>query len=155
MQRTRAEGGPNFLDSLAVRNLALSGAAGKPAEVLARWRWVSGAGLFFIVGTRADPGSRCYALRGAPCAPLRLMMALRLLMLLVTVAVIYLLFLRSQTPSENLPPDLVQSASPVAASGEAHAGGPQAAHSQYKEAMDRAHAAAKMMQDQHKDADSF
>ena len=82
------------------------------------------------------------------------MMALRLLMLLVTVAVIYLLFLRSQTPSTDLPPDLVQSAA-TAAPGESPGRSPQAAHSQYKEAMDRAHAAAKLMQDQHKDADSF
>ena len=77
------------------------------------------------------------------------MMALRLVMLLVAVALIYAMFLKTQTKPEELPPELVPS-SPAAV----HA--PQRAHDPYKEAMDRAHAAADAMQAQHKqDADSF
>ena len=81
-------------------------------------------------------------------------MALRLLMLLVTVAVIYLMFLRSQTPTADLPPDLVQSsAADSVAPGASPAPAVPRAHSQYKEALDRAHAAARQMQAQHAEAD--
>lgn len=76
------------------------------------------------------------------------MQALRLLMLVVVVALAYLLMLRPQTKTTDLPPDLTQP--PTAA-----ATGTPSAHSQYKEAMDRAHAAAKQMQAQHADADSL
>ena len=70
-------------------------------------------------------------------------------MLMVAVALIYAMFLKTQTKPEELPPELVQS-SPAAV---AH--GPQRAHDPYKEAMDRAHAAADAMKAQHADADSF
>ena len=79
------------------------------------------------------------------------MMALRLVMLMVAVALIYAMFMKTQTKTEELPPDLVQS-SPAAVGHHA----PQTTHDQYKEAMDRAHAAADAMKAQHKeDADSF
>ena len=78
------------------------------------------------------------------------MIALRLTVLLVGVALIYAMFVQSQTRVAPLPPELVQSgpgASPAPPSR--HARDP------YKEAMDRAQAAAKAMQAQHADADSF
>ena len=78
------------------------------------------------------------------------MMALRLVMLMVAVALIYAMFLKTQTKPEELPPELVQ-ASPTAVTTPAS----QRAHDPYKEAMDRAHAAADAMKAQHKDADSF
>ena len=62
-------------------------------------------------------------------------------MLLVTVALCYLLFVHSQT---KIDPVAADPASPAAAT----------THSQYKEAMDRAHAAAKAMQDERKEADA-
>ena len=73
-------------------------------------------------------------------------------MLLVTVAVCYLLFFYSQPKLESqatdpLNPDAVAVASP--------GGTPVSVHSQYKEAMNRAHAAAKSMQDERKEADSY
>ena len=73
-------------------------------------------------------------------------------MLLVTVAVCYLLFFHSQTKEDNqadaaLTADMTGTSSPAASPG--------TAHSQYKEAMDRAHAAAKAMQDERKEADSY
>ncbi len=71
-------------------------------------------------------------------------------MLMVAVALIYAMFLKTQTKPEELPPELVQS-SPAAV--DAHA--PQRAHDPYKEAMDRAHAAAAAMKAQHADADAF
>ncbi len=77
------------------------------------------------------------------------MMALRLVMLLVAVALIYAMFLKTQTKPDELPPELVQS-SPAAVSPAS-----RQAHDPYKEAMDRAHAAADAMKAQHKDADSF
>lgn len=74
------------------------------------------------------------------------MQALRLLMLVVVLALAYLLMFRPQNKTvDELPPDLAQ---PQAATSRAPA------HSQYKEAMDRAHAAAKQMQDQRAEADS-
>ena len=66
------------------------------------------------------------------------MQALRVVMLLVTVAFCYLLFIRSQKVGGD----------------ESGPGASTAAHSQYKEDMDRAHAAAKAMQDERKEADS-
>ena len=76
-------------------------------------------------------------------------------MLLAAVPVIYLLFLRSQTPSADLPPDLTQSTPAVSLAPGATAGpGVSRAHSQYKAALDRAHAAAQQMQNQHADADA-
>ena len=70
-------------------------------------------------------------------------------MLVVVLALAYLLVLRPQTQTADLPPDLVQSPHAAAAAGT------PSAHSQYKEAMDRAHAAAKQMQAQRADADSL
>ena len=75
------------------------------------------------------------------------MQALRVVMLLVTVLICYLLFFHSvgkvdSTASEALSPDATAT------------GSPSTAHSQYKEAMDRAHAAAKSMQDERKEANS-
>lgn len=69
-------------------------------------------------------------------------------MLLVTVAVCYLLFFYSQPKVDVIAVD-----PPVP--GVATNGHPATAHSQYKEAMDRAHAAAKSMQDERKEADSY
>ena len=76
------------------------------------------------------------------------MQALRVVMLLVTVLVCYLLFFHSASKpgtsgTEALPPDALATGSPATA------------RSQYKEAMDRAHAAAKSMQDERKEADSY
>ena len=77
-------------------------------------------------------------------------------MLVVVLALAYLLVLRPQTKTEDLPPDLVETnATPSDAPGAPPAHSPTQAHSQYKEAMDRAHAAAKQMQAQRADADSF
>ena len=75
------------------------------------------------------------------------MTSLRIMMLLVALVVCYLLFLRTQ-PSVNSRRDesALLSADPAKAA---------AAHSQYKEAMDKAHAAAKQMQDQRSEADSL
>ena len=82
------------------------------------------------------------------------MQALRLLMLVLVLVLAYLLVLRPTTKTEDLPPNLVESAVPGATPAGARPGGPpRAAHSQYKEAMDRAHAAVRQMQDQHADAD--
>ncbi len=67
------------------------------------------------------------------------MQALRVVMLLVTVAFCYLLFLRSQKVDDAA----TDPANPSSV-----------AHSQYKEDMDRAHAAAKAMQDERKEADA-
>ena len=69
-------------------------------------------------------------------------------MLLVTVAVCYLLFFHSQPQTEVIPVDPL---TPAVAT----AGHPPTVHSQYKEAMDRAHAAAKSIQDERKEADSY
>lgn len=69
-------------------------------------------------------------------------------MLLVTVAVCYLLFFYSQPKLEVIPTDPLQP-------GAVAAGSPATVHSQYKEAMDRAHVAAKSMQDERKEADSY
>ena len=87
------------------------------------------------------------------CSDRFLMGALRLVMLLVAVVLIYMMFLRSQTPTADLPADLTQSTTPAAPGAPAPAaqGG---AHSQYKAALDRAHAAARQMQDQHAEADA-
>ncbi len=84
---------------------------------------------------------------GVYCAPYEGMQALRVVMLLVTVLICYLLFFHSaakvQSPgSDPMAPDAVVT------------GSPSAAHSQYKEALNRAHAAAKSMQDSRKEADS-
>ena len=76
------------------------------------------------------------------------MPALRIVMLLVTVAVCYLLFFHSQPKLDVIAVD-------PPAPGIATAGTPATAHSQYKEATDRAHAAAKSMQDERKEADSY
>ena len=80
------------------------------------------------------------------------MQALRVVMLLVTVAICYLLFFYSQPKTDDpmtdpLNPDAVAVASPGRS--------PASVHSQYKEAMDRAHAAAKSMEDEKKEADSY
>lgn len=76
-------------------------------------------------------------------------------MLLVAVVLIYLMFLRSQTPTADLPPDLVQSGAAVSvAPGASPAARVPQAHSQYKAALDKAHAAARQMQDQHAEADA-
>lgn len=76
-------------------------------------------------------------------------------MLVVVLALAYLLVLRPTTKPEELPPDLVQSGDPAATASAAHPGeSPQTAHSQYKAAMDRAHAAVQQMQAQHADADA-
>ena len=72
------------------------------------------------------------------------MTTLRILMLLATVAICYLLFLRGMpapTPAHSAGAD-----QPDAASVEAH--------SQYKQAMDKAHAAARQMQAQRAEADA-
>ncbi len=71
-------------------------------------------------------------------------------MLLMTVAVCYLLFFHSQPQTEVIPTD---PADPAVAGQPA--GTPASVHSQYKEAMNRAHAAAKAMQDERKEADSY
>ncbi len=76
------------------------------------------------------------------------MQALRVVMLLVTVAVCYLLFFHSQPTVEVIPTD-------PAVPGVVAAASPATAHSQYKEAMNRAHAAAKSMQAERKEADSY
>ncbi len=80
------------------------------------------------------------------------MQALRVVMLLVTVAVCYLLFFHSQPTVEVIPTDPASSEGAVAGQ---HAGSPATVHTQYKEAMNRAHAAAKAMQDERKEADSY
>jgi hypothetical protein len=72
------------------------------------------------------------------------MIALRILMLLAAVAVCYLLFLHmgATTPaSPGAPGDLPTSASTVE-------------QSQYKQAMDKAHAAARHMQAERAEADA-
>ncbi len=79
------------------------------------------------------------------------MQALRVVMLLVTVAICYLLFFHSQkTANQTADPltaDLAVVGTPSAS--------PASAQTQYKEDMDRAHAAAKSMQDERKEADSY
>ena len=75
------------------------------------------------------------------------MQALRVVMLLVTVLICYLLFFHSATKVEN-------PSSEALAPGATATGSPSTAHSQYKEAMDRAHAAAKSMQDERREADA-
>ena len=68
-------------------------------------------------------------------------------MLLVTVLICYLLFFHSAAKVDN-PASAALAADAVAK------GSPTTAHSQYKEALDRAHAAAKSMQDERKEADA-
>ena len=77
------------------------------------------------------------------------MQALRILMLLVTLAVGYVLFFHSQPQPSSLPPDLTRPDGTAAATT-----GPTP-RTQYKEAMNRAQAVAKQMQDQRKEADSY
>ena len=72
-------------------------------------------------------------------------------MLVVVLALAYLLAIRPTTKTDPLPPELVETTSP----GASPAPAAQHPHDPYKEAMDRAHAAAKQMQAQHADADSF
>ena len=79
------------------------------------------------------------------------MQALRILMLLVTLAVGYVLFFRSQPASSDLPPDL---AKPPGTTVSTEAATP-APRTQYREAMNRAQAVAKQMQDERKEADSY
>lgn len=74
------------------------------------------------------------------------MQALRVVLLLVTVAVCYLLFFYSQSKTEVIAVDPLAPGMAVTSTN---------AHTQYKEAMDRAHAAAKAMQDERKEADSY
>jgi hypothetical protein len=72
------------------------------------------------------------------------MIALRLLMLLAAVAVCYLLFLHvgpAPTPVDSAGTGLPNSAS-------------QTEHSEYKQAMDKAHAAVRQMQAQRAEADA-
>lgn len=78
------------------------------------------------------------------------MQALRIVMLLVALTIGYLLFFSTQPRSADLPPaDLTKP------EGTAQTVSPsQPMHSQYKEAMDRAHAAADAMQAQRKEADA-
>ena len=77
------------------------------------------------------------------------MQMLRVLMLLVALAVGYILFFRSQPEKSDLSPDLTRPDGTVAATV-----GPTP-RTQYKEAMDRAHAVAKQMQDERKEADAY
>ena len=77
------------------------------------------------------------------------MQALRIVMLLVVLAVGYLLFFRSQPKASDLPP---KEAAASVAPGAKPAATPR---TQYKEAMDRAHAAAQQMKDGRAEADSF
>ena len=105
--------------------------------------------------SRAEKRRRAAALQiGASNAlPSSSMQALRILMLVVILVLAYLLLvLRPQSKPVDLPPDLVEA---NAASPASPAASPVSVHSQYKEAMDRAHAAAKQMQAAHADADSF
>lgn len=76
------------------------------------------------------------------------MQALRILMLLVTLAVGYVLFFHSQPQSSTLPPDLTKPDGTVTATV-----GPTP-RTEYKEAMNRAQAVAKQMQAERKEADS-
>ena len=77
------------------------------------------------------------------------MQSLRIVMLLVTLTVGYLLFFHSQPQPSALPPDLTKTATTSAANPDG-----TAPRTEYKEAMNRAHAVAKQMQDQRKEADS-
>ena len=77
------------------------------------------------------------------------MQALRILMLLVTLAVGYLLFFHSQPQPSSLTPDLTKPDGTAAVTA-----GPTP-RTQYKEAMNRAQAVAKQMQDERKEADSY
>ena len=79
------------------------------------------------------------------------MQSLRIVMLLVTLAVGYLLFFHSQPQPSTLPPDLTK---PDNTAAVADPNNP-APRTQYKEAMNRAQAVAKQMQDQRKEADSY
>ena len=76
------------------------------------------------------------------------MQALRILMLLVSLAVGYVLFFHSQPQPSSLPPDLTKPDGAVAV-----AVGPTP-RTPYKEAMNRAQAVAKQMQAERKEADS-
>lgn len=76
---------------------------------------------------------------------------LRILMLLVALAIGYLLFFNSQPKPADLPPDLTKPDAPATTT----AAGPDAARTQYKEAMNRAQAVAKQMQAERKEADSY
>ena len=78
------------------------------------------------------------------------MQMLRILMLLVALAVGYFLFFRSQPQPSDLPPDLTKPDGTVAAVGSS-----PTPRTQYKEAMNRAQAVAKQMQDERKEADSY
>ena len=71
-------------------------------------------------------------------------------MLLVTLAVGYVLFFHSQPQPSELPPDLTKPVGTTAATADS-----PAPRTQYKEAMNRAHAVAKQMQDERKEADSY
>ena len=82
-------------------------------------------------------GGRQRGKSGPSVAPVRKdMHALRLLMLVVVLVLAYLLVLRPQTRT-------------------ADDQGSRSSHSQYKESMDRANAAAKQMKDQRAEADSL
>ena len=70
-------------------------------------------------------------------------------MLLVTLAIGYVLFFHSQPQPSALPPDLTKPDGTVAATV-----GPTP-RTQYKEAMNRAQAVAKQIQDERKEADSY
>ena len=78
------------------------------------------------------------------------MQALRILMLLVTLAVGYVLFFHSQPSPSALPPDLSKPDGTTTAANDS-----PAPRTQYKEAMNRAHAVAKQMQAERKEADSY
>lgn len=80
------------------------------------------------------------------------MQMLRIMALLVALTLGYVLFFRSQTPRTDLPPDLAR---PGLTTTQTDIPAQGTAHDQYKEAMDRAQAAAKAMQDERKEADSY
>ena len=79
------------------------------------------------------------------------MQMLRIVMLVVALALGYVLFFHSQTPRS----DLREASQPATADG-VQADLPQGTpRTQYKQAMDKAQAAAKAMQDERKEADSY
>ena len=75
------------------------------------------------------------------------MQMLRIVMLLVALAFGYVLFFGTQPKPTDLPPDLTRPGQAATTD--------LPAHHQYKEAMDRANASAKAMQDERKEADSY